>query len=241
MHPVISDLVSRCFYERDLEPHPDCVDRYLTEKRPFSTIDSDRLPMTPILVVDMPYVQKAIGQQQHGDRLPRWHNPEELKTIIELLSLIRPERVSKKAPTLAVLSPYMRQVFRLGNAIDEHSSSKLAHLDGFHRWSKFGGFCGTVDSFQGSEADIVFVSFVRNNQHSNVHNALGFLSDFRRMNVMLSRARWQLVLVGSLDFIDSIVQATKAPEERKKINFLCEMLQELREGNKAKRVTIIEH
>ena len=55
---------------------------------------------------------------------------------------------------------------------------------------------GTVDSFQGDEADIVVVSLVRNNHHSG-SRALGFLSDERRMNVLLSRARWKLVVIGS--------------------------------------------
>eukprot|EP00971_Amphidinium_carterae_P173566 3440795-Amphidinium_carterae.1 len=42
------------------------------------------------------------------------------------------------------------------------------------------------DSFQGSEADIVVLSFVR----ANAKQQVGFLSDFRRLNVALSRVRW---------------------------------------------------
>lgn len=48
----------------------------------------------------------------------------------------------------------------------------------------------TVDRFQGHEADIVFLSFVR-------VRGLGFLDSPFRLNVALTRARYQLVLVGS--------------------------------------------
>ena len=52
----------------------------------------------------------------------------------------------------------------------------------------------TVDSFQGSEADVVVVSFVRSNVSGNV----GFLRDFQRLNVALTRARHALILVGNV-------------------------------------------
>lgn len=46
-----------------------------------------------------------------------------------------------------------------------------------------------VDRFQGHEADIVFLSFVRN-------SGVGFLDTPNRLNVALTRARYQLVIVG---------------------------------------------
>ncbi|MEV7630303.1 AAA domain-containing protein [Actinoplanes sp. NPDC089786] len=54
---------------------------------------------------------------------------------------------------------------------------------------------GTVDSFQGRERDIVLFSFTRSNQSGNV----GFLSELRRLNVAITRARQQVVLVGDRD------------------------------------------
>mmetsp|Transcript_27081 Transcript_27081/g.77869 ORF Transcript_27081/g.77869 Transcript_27081/m.77869 type:complete len:505 (+) Transcript_27081:493-2007(+) len=50
----------------------------------------------------------------------------------------------------------------------------------------------TVDSFQGREEEVVIISLVR----SNIHKAVGFLSDHRRLNVAVTRAKRQLVIVG---------------------------------------------
>ena len=50
----------------------------------------------------------------------------------------------------------------------------------------------TVDSFQGQERDIIYISLVR----SNEKNEIGFLSDIRRMNVAITRARKKLVIIG---------------------------------------------
>lgn len=58
-----------------------------------------------------------------------------------------------------------------------------------------GGFndvlVATVDSSQGCEADVVIVSLVRS-------VSAGFLKDDRRMNVALTRARYQLVCIGNV-------------------------------------------
>jgi superfamily I DNA and/or RNA helicase len=51
---------------------------------------------------------------------------------------------------------------------------------------------GTVDTVQGREYDVVIYSLTRSNSAGQV----GFLSELRRVNVAITRAREQLVLVG---------------------------------------------
>lgn len=59
----------------------------------------------------------------------------------------------------------------------------------------------TVDSYQGRENDIVIISCVRSSGgndviKSNSINSIGFISDIRRMNVSLTRARYSCWIVG---------------------------------------------
>jgi hypothetical protein len=79
---------------------------------------------------------------------------------------------------VAVIAPYDAQVQRLRQLL-------AAHLDA-------GLEVDTVDGFQGREKDAVVVSLVRANEAGEV----GFLSDVRRMNVALTRAKRKLVVVG---------------------------------------------
>ena len=50
----------------------------------------------------------------------------------------------------------------------------------------------TIDSFQGQEKETVIVSLVRSNDEGEI----GFLKDYRRMNVAITRAKEQLYVIG---------------------------------------------
>ncbi len=76
---------------------------------------------------------------------------------------------------LAVISPYRAQAAR----IRERLGSPEVEVD-------------TVDAFQGREKEAVLVSLVR----SNPNGVLGFLTDLRRMNVAMTRAKRHLFVVG---------------------------------------------
>ncbi|HEY1907385.1 MAG TPA: C-terminal helicase domain-containing protein, partial [Myxococcaceae bacterium] len=76
---------------------------------------------------------------------------------------------------IAVITPYRAQAARISPALEG-----------------LGVEVDTVDAFQGREAEAVLVSCVR----SNAEGRLGFLTDLRRMNVALTRAKVHAFVVG---------------------------------------------
>jgi ATP-dependent RNA/DNA helicase IGHMBP2 len=101
--------------------------------------------------------------------------------------------------SIGIISPYSAQVKRLKERLETIGVMDLK--------------ISTVDSFQGQEADVIFISLVRSNQKGEI----GFLNDTRRMNVAMTRAKQKLVMVGDsatishskfytqfLEYIDSI-------------------------------------
>lgn len=223
MHPRIADLVSTGFY-KDLTTHPSAEERFGRERSPFRHRDNS-FPDLPIVVVDMPYVQ--VGGSA-GEETPQFHNSAERAVIARILDGLDAEPGSR-APTLAVLAPYREQVTRLQDALDGRLVSQLVSR-GFVSPQKDGRFTGTVDSFQGNEADIVLVSLVRNNAHTHPRTALGFLTEKRRMNVLLSRARWQLVLVTSLAFLDAVLAAPQRDKDAVDLDHLQRVRDYLDDG-----------
>lgn len=75
---------------------------------------------------------------------------------------------------IVVISPYSAQVKLLKESLDQKVK------------------VSTIDSFQGQEADVIILSLVRSNEAGDI----GFLKDYRRMNVALTRAKSQLFVIG---------------------------------------------
>jgi superfamily I DNA and/or RNA helicase len=72
--------------------------------------------------------------------------------------------------------------------------------------------CSTIDSFQGQEMHTIIISLVRSNEKGQV----GFLSDHRRINVAMTRAKEQLIIIGdsatlcSDSFFSSLIEYSES-------------------------------
>ena len=221
MHPAIASLVSDAFYDGLLVTADTARNSFRDGRPPHSWLVTGCIPLSPVTVVDMPYLQSTIGKTR-GNLLPRWHNPDEVEAVRLVLSQLRADPDCSARPRLAILSPYAEQVRRLAAMVETEFPGSKASLCGF--LPALPGYCGTVDAFQGNEAEVVIVSLVRNNDHQGPLAALGFLREANRMNVLLSRAKWQMVLVASLEFLRTVVNAAATVEDRRNVSAMRKVL-----------------
>jgi len=137
------------------------------------------------------------GAESHGE------NPDEIRFIENQLKDFLEWAKTAGRPIgrvgglweVACLTFYVKQ--------ERAISAMLQRLSGERRTTRFTVpqahteiVCGTVDRFQGREADLVFLS-LRNTRR------VGFLDSPNRLNVAITRARQQLVIVGNGDYFTS--------------------------------------
>ncbi len=108
------------------------------------------------------------------------YNPDEFQILCEHLYLLL-EETQESQPSIAIISPYREQVIHIRETVQEDSRLQDVALT-----------IDTIDGFQGQERDVVYISLVRSNRKGEI----GFLKDYRRMNVAMTRARKKLVIVG---------------------------------------------
>lgn len=105
-------------------------------------------------------------------------NAEEASFLSKLAQL---KLENFKNLTVGVISPYREQLKYLESCFINTSLTKDNQVD-----------INTIDSFQGQERDVILISLTRSNQDMEI----GFLSDIRRMNVAMTRARKLLIIAG---------------------------------------------
>ncbi|KAL4068636.1 RNA dependent RNA polymerase-domain-containing protein [Scleroderma yunnanense] len=94
--------------------------------------------------------------------------------IVTMLQSPATEEGDKPKLSIAALSPYAKQISMLKEELPGSVT------------------CATIDSFQGRESDIVVFCTVR----CNATREIGFVEDARRLNVMWTRAKLGLVIIG---------------------------------------------
>lgn len=172
MNELIMRYSSRVFYKDKLQAHVSVAHHTL--------FDSDE-PLTFIDTAGCGFDEKLEGTSST--------NPEEgtflFNHLIQLVTQLNQSSPihPNDFPSIAIISPYKQQIALLKELL-QHSHELHPYLNKIA--------VNTIDSFQGQERDVVYISMTR----SNSQGEIGFLSDIRRMNVAMTRARKKLVIIG---------------------------------------------
>ncbi|KAG8358760.1 hypothetical protein FVEN_g3747 [Fusarium venenatum] len=170
MHPKLCEFSSEAFYDGKLKSGIGMSDRPL--------MNSD-FPFPPAQTSNSakPDYERAIFVNCDIKEMPG--KSKENKGQAELcLNICRLLTSQSNAQSIVVLTPYTRQ-----------AESLKRMLSGLHQTIEV----SSIDGFQGREADIIVFVTVRCNEHRSI----GFLKDMRRMNVALTRARSEVIVVGN--------------------------------------------
>ena len=207
MHPSIAAFSSAIFYDGLL-----ASPAFVASQRPFPSVLNEITPCgAPSVGVRMinvggrcnemkgesnkytetVYNSKAASTLQ--DTSTTYRNEAEAERVVALIKGML-EFDHKYNPhdckKIGVISPYNGQVHLIKSLLAEDSDiidlvrSTSATIE-----------VNSVDGYQGRERDVIIFSAVRSNHHGNI----GFLTDWRRLNVALTRAKSALLVVGDMD------------------------------------------
>jgi superfamily I DNA and/or RNA helicase len=180
MHQQIMSFSSERFYGGQLQAHGSVRDAGLEAYDPCFAPD---LPVEFLDTAGFGFLEVTIPESRSTA------NPEEadllLRRLVELLKPCDAAAHPEDPLTIGVIAPYRAQINCLKDAIELNEQ-----LNGLLQQRLLS--VGTVDAFQGQERDIIAISLTRSNHVGDI----GFLSDIRRMNVGMTRARRKLLLVG---------------------------------------------
>ncbi|AJV71080.1 Sen1p [Saccharomyces cerevisiae YJM1574] len=173
MHPSISKFPSSEFYQGRLKDGPGMD---ILNKRPWHQLE----PLAPYKFFDI-----ISGRQEQNAKTMSYTNMEEIRVAIELVDYLFRKFDNKIDFTgkIGIISPYREQMQKMRKEFARYFGGMINKSIDFN----------TIDGFQGQEKEIILISCVR---ADDTKSSVGFLKDFRRMNVALTRAKTSIWVLG---------------------------------------------
>lgn len=172
MNETIMGFSNKIFYNNELKAHESVANwlidyQGLADEKPLEFIDTAGCGF----------------DEQTNEETLSYYNEEEYfilrQHLDNLLTLVGDNRQNL---SIGIVSPYREQVIKMQEYIKKD----------FDHYPEANITVDTIDSFQGQERDIIYISMVRCNDNGEI----GFLKDTRRMNVAMTRARKKLIILG---------------------------------------------
>ena len=188
MHPAIAAFPNKMFYAKEqLQPVP--LPHQVGEDIGYTAVPQDE---TDALLVSHRLLYYPSHFTQNV-RLSDKVNPDEARKVADLLRRIHRLANDKfdAQKTVGVIVPYRNQIAMVRKEIEKIGISQLMQVD-----------VDTVERYQGSQRDVIIYSFtVQNRYQLDFLTANSFLEGQawidRKLNVALTRARKQLIVLGN--------------------------------------------
>ena len=172
MHPVIREFPSARFYDNKLEDGCQASDRPTPAGLLWPDWDNP-----------LAFIPTEGSELQDEDGSSRSNFAEAAKVLSIVKNLLEVGDLTPR--DIGVITPYNGQVRVLSDLFEQAGGRAVGE--------PFNGLeIKSVDGYQGREKEVIVFSTVRANEVGEV----GFLSDRRRLNVALTRARRGLVIIG---------------------------------------------
>lgn len=188
-HTSICDLYSKAFYDGILETNPEISATKAHNLRAFKTnavwLDTGKRN-------DKEDKQEGTGKINRCNASIIYHTLKSLKDQILESGTIK---------DIGIITPYKDQSKLL--------KEKLKNIQEEYKKANVSIDIGTVDSFQGSDRDMIIYDCVRSSKAKNTQQTqkkrqgseIGFIADEKRLNVSLSRSKKLLLIVGDKEYL----------------------------------------
>jgi len=171
MHPTIMGFSNNIFYENNLKAAPQVLDQ-----------DLEIPDLSPVLFIDT--AGCGFNEAINPETKSRYNEGEAFilrEYFLQFTAQLAAHGIP--IPSMAIIAPYREQSRHLAQLFRE-DEALIPFKDNLS--------INSIDAFQGQERTVVFISLTRSNDQTEI----GFLSDYRRMNVALTRAKKHLVVIG---------------------------------------------
>lgn len=205
----VKDVLSiyNVFYDDQLQNKRETIS---TKKVFFNNEENNILNRSDVLFIEV------IGGSEVKEGTSRYNVQELIATKYYLEQILKTTK-KPETITIAAIFLYSAQIKRFSRENKKLINQVRETFKSFE--------LNTVDAFQGQEADIVLVNTVVTDS-----SKANFLSDFRRINVALSRAKDKVLIFGNARVLQRIEMQIYNKPKRKYFNNIIEQISYVNKG-----------
>lgn len=172
MHPCLSEFPSNTFYDGELQNGVGAAERQL-RRVDFPWPNPNRPTFFYI----------CLGTEEMSSSGTSYLNRSEASNVEKIVTTFL--KAGVLPAQIGVVTPYEGQRAYIVNYMQRNGAMRAQLYKEVE--------VASVDSFQGREKDLIILSCVRSNENQGI----GFLSDRRRLNVALTRAKFGVIVLGN--------------------------------------------